>query len=433
MFRDPKVRLSKLIMLLLIADICSMGAAFAAGPEIGQNMSIGNDSLALNVTGTTYKAVDAQNITIDTQNITIDLLAGTGSWIRLGGYATSNPSLLGNWNTQDSDHIFAVGGDNSLWEETNGNWIYRGGYITSNPSPIYDSNGNRHVFVRGSDGRVWDNLNGVWKCLGGYVTSDVSVVRDPANPQNAFNLFARGADSSLWMRTVNLNDLSGSWQSLGGIITSKPAVIVDSNKQKTINILVRGSDNGLWLRSLSRIDGSGSWRSLGGVITSDPCVYQEMDWSGDEPSGFRMMLITARGSDNSMWLRVLDTRDMSGYWQGLGGGISSKPDAGLGTCSQRTEYFYNPYGVLIGKRITTSETMSLLVRGSDNALWRKDISTTRIYDSRTGQRSWTIDTSKAYQCLGGSITSDPMIVKSGYLSPFRTVVRGGDGSVWMYK
>jgi hypothetical protein len=415
-------------MLLLIADICSMGAALAAGPEIGQNMSIGNASLASNGNETTYEAVDVQNITID-------LLAGSGSWIGLGGYATSNPSVLGNWNTQDSDHIFVVGGDKSLWEETNGNWIYRGGYITSNPSPIYDSNGNRHVFVRGGDGSVWDNLNGVWKCLGGYVTTDVSVVWDPANPQNALNLFARGGDNCLWMRTVNLNDLSGSWQSLGGIITSKPAVIVDSNKQKTINILVRGSDNGLWLRSLSRVDGSGSWWSLGGFITSDPCVYQESDWStpsgGSEPSGFRMMLITARGGDNSMWLRILDTRDMSGYWQSLGGSIQSNSDAGRSASSQSTEFFYTPQGVLIGKRTTTSETMSLLVRGNDNALWRKDTRTTRIYDSRTGQKSWAIDTSSAYQSLGGIITSGPMIVKSGYVSPFRAVVRGGDGSVWM--
>jgi len=413
MFADNKKVLSKLLMLLLISEVFSINVAFGDEPE--------ND--------TSYAS--------DAQDFTINISASSGSWFGLGGYTISDPSILGNLNSQDSDHIFVRGGDNALWEKTNGNWILRGGDIASNPVPAYDYSGRRHVFVRGNDGRVWDNVDGEWKYLGGSVRSDISVVRDPVDPVNVFNLFVCGSDNSLWMRTVNVNDMSGSWQNLGGIIISNPIAMVDSNKKKTINILVRGSDNRLWLRSLSRSDGSGFWKSLGGVIASNPCVYQESDWStasgGSEPSGFRMLFITAQGSDNSLWLRILDTRDMSGYWQSLGGLITSNPDAGRTQSAKHIVNTYNQYGVLIGTRTTTTETMSLMVRGIDNHLWRKDISTTRIYDSATGQKSWAIDINSAWRGLGGVITSSPKVAKSGYVSPFRAVVKGGDGSVWMYK
>lgn len=99
--------------------------------------------------------------------------------------------------------------------------------------------------------------------------------------------------------------------------------------------------------------------------------------------------IAATGSDNSLWVRDLDTGSMTGGWIGLSGLIISNP-----------YIIYDAQG-----------RMHVLVIGSDHALWD--------------------NAGSIWRYLGGYITSDAKpILDPANSNGVLTFVRGGDGSLW---
>jgi hypothetical protein len=90
-----------------------------------------------------------------------------------------------------------------------------------------------------------------------------------------------------------------------------------------------------------------------------------------------------RGADNDLWDRTVD-----GGWMYLGGAISSNPSAAL----------------------SSDNHIKIAVKGTDSALWMKDITT----------GSWT--------ALGGVLTSNPQTILNSS-SMMHVMARGSDDSL----
>jgi hypothetical protein len=329
--------------------------------------------------------------------------AGNLVWQSNGGYITSNPSLIIDY--QYRSHAFVAGGDHGLWDNMDGDWYGLGGYITSDPYAVEDKEGRIHVLARGSDNGLWDNiidtptLNYDWHGLGGIITSDPAAVLEPNINQNLI-IFARGSDNALWFRNLETGSLSGSWQPDGGYITSNPYPIYDN--QGNIHVFARGGDNALWDLK-DTYQGNGlyvpEWHSLGGIITSDakPII---------NPVNYNEIVAFTRGGNGGLWARVLDTQSMAGGWS-TGGGYISPAGSGSPIYQGNPEPIVTPIG-----------NVANFVRGGDGSLWVSE----SIYNPAS--MNWQYE----WYPLGGYITSDPSAITDGY--GIFVLARGGDGALW---
>jgi len=299
----------------------------------------------------------------------------TAGWENLGGFITSNPSII--IDSQGQTHIFARGGDNALWHNLDGTWLSLGGTITSDPYAIKDSQGTIHVLVRGADNALWDRtVDGGWTYLGGIISSNPSAA---LSSENHIKVAVKGTDSTLWMKDVT----TGNWTALGGVITSNPQAILDSSGR--MHIMTIGGDDSLW----DNIDGS--WISLGGIIASDPkpCL---------NPANPGIIYTFIQGSDSALWRNDLDTSTNTASWQGLGGAIS--PNGG-----SIDEGNPAPVTDLNG-------AIHAFIQGADGALW----------DNADG----------TWQGLGRTIKSSPSAMRDANGS-LNVAAVGEDDSIWVYR
>ncbi len=65
--------------------------------------------------------------------------------------------------------VYAIGGDNAVYENSGGVWVPRGGYVKQISASL-DGSGNPEVFAIGLDDGLWSNHGFGWVSLGGYVT-----------------------------------------------------------------------------------------------------------------------------------------------------------------------------------------------------------------------------------------------------------------------
>lgn len=310
-------------------------------------------------------------------------LYGAIGWWNAGGYLTSEPHLLEDAN--GIEHIFARGIDCALWDYANGKWNYLGGYLTSEPFPIKDSQGRIHIFARGADNALWDYIDGDWHDMDGYLTTNPYAIEDE---QGRIHILVRGIDNGLWDKvfdTSNLNNIGTlSWQNLGGIVTANPCAVLDSSSN-LLKIGVRGIDNALWVKDLNTQDMSSSnWQYFGGILTADP--YAIEDLQGQEH-------FLARGIDFALWDNI------NGNWVSMDGYLTS-----------------NPYAIEdeLGR-------IHLLVRGTDNGLWDKTFDTSSL--NNIGTLSW--------QNIGGTLTSGPSALSDSSLGSIKLCVRGIDYAAWI--
>jgi hypothetical protein len=324
------------------------------------------------------------NLKGDFHNSEAGFIPTPGSWVwnGFGGVLTSNPyQLLADDGT---NHIFAKGGDNGLWDNVDGDWQGLGGQILSDPFALQDAQGNIHILAKGGNGALWDRIyDGNWWDLGGTITS---------NPSAAFELgaggymyiVARGGDNALWARELDTTDMSGDWYSCDGYITSNPQIVFDS--QGNWHTFVRGGDGALWDLNLIKKDDhfyEGDWHSLGGIITSD--AMPTLD-----PFNPTLIRTSVRGSDGTLWYNTLDTSTswVTATWTGLGGYIDGNP----------------------APVIDTDGVLHNFVRGGDGGLW----------DNAGG----------AWYNLGGFIKSNPNAIRDTE-GKLHVAAVGGDDGLWV--
>ena len=165
--------------------------------------------------------------------------------------------------------------------------------------------------------------------------------------------------------------------------SSRPSSLIDNDNIE--HIFVRGGDGALWDNK------GGDWYSLGGFINRDPSAV--MDSNGN-------IHIFAQGGDLSLWDRKV-TSTMGGNWNSLGGQIASSPSAVMQPGSLNW--------------------MAIAVRGTDNALWIRDLNADTTTDG-----SWSN--------MGGITKGDPFLIASNDGSNYvYTLARGGDDALWVNK
>jgi hypothetical protein len=216
----------------------------------------------------------------------------------------------------------------------------------------------------------------------GAVSPDVALGDGPAMASTdgtSADVFARGADDSLWTRHLS-GGAASPWTSLGGIIVGAPAAV--SRQAGTLDVFVRGSDNALWTRHLENGSWTG-WSTLGGVVVDAP---------GTASAATGTIDVFVKGSDNALWTRRLDSTGWT-PWNSLGGGLTSRPSAAS----------------------AAPGTLDVFIRGLDNAMWTRHL-------GATGWAGWT--------SLGSElVTSGPGVVSAsaGTLDLF---ARGADNAMW---
>jgi hypothetical protein len=274
-------------------------------PGVDNQTGVGRLSLQPKaVGGPTSTTVGGQTLTVVRgSDRALWELMPNGTWNRLGGILTSDPTL----SAMPSGRVdlFARGGDNALWHMqsndagvTWGPWGTLGGILSSGPTSVSWGENRIDVFVRGVDGALWHLpfAGGYlgWRTLGGGLTSDPEVSSWSAN---RLDVFVRGLDGALWHIDWFGTGWSG-WEPLGGGITGGAGAA--STSPGTVDVFARGLDGALWSREWN---GSAwiSWFSLGGGLAADP----------DAAATASQIDVLIQGNDGALWRR----RRASGIWQ----------------------------------------------------------------------------------------------------------------------
>lgn len=234
----------------------------------------------------------------------------TARWRDLGGAITSDPAAV-SWGPDRIDvfarssrnsleHIAFAGGNWSGWEDL-------GGVITSGPAAATLGPGVLYAFARGQDGAMWVRQYVAdwggwigWRRLGGPITSDPVAV---ANGSGSVVVFARGSDNRCWQGSISLSSPWSGWSAVPGgfVMTSGPAV-ASWRDGWDLDLFARGDNGQLWHVPFR---GSwGTWEDLGGVLTSDPDAVW-LPRSFTNPPGNPQVLVVARGTDLSVWLKQM--------------------------------------------------------------------------------------------------------------------------------
>jgi hypothetical protein len=315
------------------------------------------------------------------------------TWTSIGGFTTYEHTAI--TDNQGRRHVFAIGGDNALWDNVDGSWISLGGFLTIAPNAAKDKNGRIHIVSRGGDNALWDYVfdtatwTGGWKGLGGSISSQATAAMEPTYG-TCMEIAVRGGDNSLLLCEFNVNDLSSyNWYGLGGFLNSRPFVIFDQNSR--MHIFVAGGDNALW--DNRGVPSSGTyvhnWHGLGGVM-------QGAAFSTLEPGQPNYVAVMVRGTDNALW--IADVYGLSDPetcdWIGFGGVLTFEPFASTDTVG----------------RIHT------FVRGGDGAMWES------VFSSNPWNPSGALWVSH-----GGIIIGSPQALLNGQTYAY---VKGGDHAIW---
>jgi probable HAF family extracellular repeat protein len=176
---------------------------------------------------------------------------GSSAWaaVSLGGVIISNPAAILAFGNAE---VVAIGTDGALWNTSVNQsgqvnpWTSIGGSLKGDPSLIISVGGNPNVFARGADDSVWynDNLNpAAWQSLGGVIVNNPSGI---LNSDGRLEVFAAGTDNAVWHRAqiIDVGTQWSDWSSLGGVIIGDAVPAVDASG--AANLFVRGSDSALW-------------------------------------------------------------------------------------------------------------------------------------------------------------------------------------------
>jgi hypothetical protein len=242
-----------------------------------------------------------------------DTTSWTGGWRGMGGYLTSMATAAmeptyGIWMK-----IVVKGGDNSLWQcdfnvhdLSSYNWIGCGGYLNSWPFVIFDQNSRIHIFAAGGDNSLWDNRGVLssgeyvlrWHGLGGFIQGAPFSTLEPGYP-NFLLAMVRGGDNGLWMADINglSNPETCTWRGFGGGLTSEAFASTDTSGR--VHTFIRGGDGAMWenVFSSNPWNPSGArWVGHGGNIIQSPQALLD-----------GQTYAYVKGGDNAIWRKLYAT------------------------------------------------------------------------------------------------------------------------------
>jgi uncharacterized protein YndB with AHSA1/START domain len=266
--------------------------------------------------------------------LAVGLLPGSGPApveAREGITLASSPAAV-SWGDGRID-VFALGTDLSLrhtgFARGQGwfGWENLGGVLDSGPAVSSWTEGRLDVFAIGTDGQLrhkwfvrgqgWSK--GVWENLG--APSGGVIFRPTAVSwgDGRIDVFALGADLSLWHKGYARGQGWSGWENLGGVLLSSPAV--SSWAEGRLDVFALGTDGQMRHKWFVRGQGwsKGLWENLGappgGLIFGPTAV----SW------GEGRIDVFALGADSS--LRHTGYARGQGWsgWENLGGVLLSAP------------------------------------------------------------------------------------------------------------
>jgi hypothetical protein len=234
--------------------------------------------------------------------------------------------------------------------------------------------------------------------LGGHLIGGPGVVLvppgvlAPSQASDELAVFGRGTDNALWWTHQTASGWI-RWQSLGGVLTSKPgAATSEFGDHGKLVVFARGTDSQIWYRSLGA-NGWNAWKAMGGNLlpgTGPAAAYDDNVH----------LIVAAVGIDKAVWLFADFTG--FGFAEGVLGGRTTS-DPGLA--------FVHGTAQAPNARLAV-----VFVRGTDGALWAKQVS----LPVSTVNGAWN--------SLGGRLTSGAGADSSGLTYVFAL---GTDNQAWM--
>jgi len=223
---------------------------------------------------------------------------GAGAWsaqTRIGGHIVGAPAAA---VARTTVIVAARGTDNTLrlrmmHNGTWGRWISWGGKLSASPAITGTSLGRIDVFIRGADHALWVRTLRPgqpltqWKRLGGHLSTAPAAV---AVSENSFEVAVGGPDHAVWTTSTLAK---WAWTSAGSRTFSAPAIgyIPESNGAW---VLIRGTDNALWGKGF----GGGSftpWQRIGSkLIIGAPAAAGTR-----QPAAH--ITAAVRGTDHAVW------------------------------------------------------------------------------------------------------------------------------------
>ena len=263
-------------------------------------------------------------------------------------------------------------------------------------TPADGGNEAAYLAYTGTGGAAYvRNIYGPTVALGGHLIGGPAVVLTNVLTQNQDELivFGRGTDNALWWDHQTASGAWTGWHSLGGVLTSKPGAAAAFNGDHgKLAAFVRGTDGQIWYRSLGT-SGWQSWKAIGGNLlrgTAPSAAYED--------NGHLVLAVV--GVDQRVWM--FGQFSGFGFAEGvLGGRTTSDPGIAFvdGTHQQ-----------------PNARLAVVFVRGTDNALWYKQVSLP------------VTTVNGAWHSLGGRLTSGPAADSVGLTYLFAL---GTDNQAWM--
>jgi hypothetical protein len=233
-------------------------------------------------------------------------------WIEMPHEATADPDAASP-GAGATPQIYYRGPDYAAWQMYfNGSYwdtLSFGGLCTSAPTAVYSGNNRADVFCRGWDMslyiRTWFQGYGwhPWYRVGGVATSDPDAAS--AGPGSTPQIYVRGGDNALYQGYWD----GSTWQfiSLGGLCTSGPtAAYAGPNR---VDVYCRGWDMAIYHRQWRQGVGWTGWARIDSQAISAPEASSE--GPGSAPQVF------ARGVDRRLWQYVWNGSGWSAYSWGL--------------------------------------------------------------------------------------------------------------------
>ena len=269
-------------------------------------------------------------------------------------------------------------------------------------TPADSGNAVVHLAYTGTDGsvRVRDALAPSQPVtdLGGHLIGGPTVVLvppgvlAPSQTSDELAVFGRGTDNALWWTHQTASGWT-RWQSLGGAVGAKPgAAASEFGDHGKLAAFARGTDGQIWYRSLGAT-GWNVWQAMGGNLLPGTGPAAAYDDNGH-------LMVAVVGVDNAVWLFADFTG--FGFAEGILGGRTTG-DPGLA--------FVHGTAQAPNARLAV-----VFVRGTDGALWAKQVSLP------------VTTVNGAWNSLGGRLTSGAGADSSGLTYVFAL---GTDNQVWM--
>jgi hypothetical protein len=169
----------------------------------------------------------------------------------------------------------------------------------------FDSTGSGFAFYRGTDHAVYMRTFFGARPWSAQTRIGGNIVGAPAAAvaRTTLVVAARGTDNTLRLRMMH-NGTWGRWTSWGGILSAAPAITGTSLGR--IDVFIRGADHALWVRTLRPGQPLTKWKRLGGHLSTAPAAVAV---------GENSFEVAAGGPDHFVWV----TSSGTWAWRSLGG------------------------------------------------------------------------------------------------------------------